>query len=267
MNNLQAPVHITVGGMNPLLPKVHSIVDKIFTVYESDIFLESFPKSGNTWARFLLANLLAPEKIISFRNVDDYVFGWGKEWRTALKTAKHPRIIKSHFRAWPHYPRFAYIVRDGRDVLVSYYSFMKATKDPNLTFSEFLDLSLGGAFRDGTWHDHINQAMKVCAHLDPEKYIILQYERFVEEPMLSARQLALFCGIKFSDAQLKAAVDKCAFVNLQHIEKTFGPERLDQPYTFFRHGKPGQWQEIFSGADLKKFNSIAGDTMKKLGYI
>ena len=38
-----------------------------------DVFIVSYPKSGNTWVRFILANLLAPGERITFRNIDNYV--------------------------------------------------------------------------------------------------------------------------------------------------------------------------------------------------
>ena len=36
-------------------------------------FPVSYPRSGNTWMRFLLANLLAPHETITFRNIENFV--------------------------------------------------------------------------------------------------------------------------------------------------------------------------------------------------
>ena len=41
-----------------------------FTVYPDDTFLVSYPKSGNTWVRFLLANLLFPDEEVGFANIN-----------------------------------------------------------------------------------------------------------------------------------------------------------------------------------------------------
>src|SRR6266581_956224 len=38
-----------------------------------DVFIVSYPRSGNTWVRFLIANLLAPDDKITFRNIENYV--------------------------------------------------------------------------------------------------------------------------------------------------------------------------------------------------
>ena len=39
-------------------------------VFPDDVFLVSYPKSGNTWTRFLIANLIYPEKHPDFANIN-----------------------------------------------------------------------------------------------------------------------------------------------------------------------------------------------------
>src|SRR6266705_2696851 len=64
-------------------------------IRSDDVFIVSYPKSGNTWVRFLLAHLLAPEKEISFRNIEDYVPNIYKSSRT-LEQREGRRYIKTH---------------------------------------------------------------------------------------------------------------------------------------------------------------------------
>jgi len=44
-------------------------------VFPDDTFLVSYPKSGNTWARFLIANLIHPGEKIDFSNVNRIIPG------------------------------------------------------------------------------------------------------------------------------------------------------------------------------------------------
>src|SRR5438132_14035201 len=87
-----------------------------------DVFIVSYPRSGNTWIRFLLANLLAPHETITFRNIEDYVPDIHKS-ASALAGWQGHRYLKSHHPYYDSYPRFIYIYRDGRDALVSYYHY------------------------------------------------------------------------------------------------------------------------------------------------
>ena len=41
-----------------------------FTTFEDDMFLVSYPRSGNTWVRFLLANLRYPNQSVGFANIN-----------------------------------------------------------------------------------------------------------------------------------------------------------------------------------------------------
>ena len=49
------------------------------TLYPGDIFITSYPKSGNTWLHFLLTNLLQQQEEINFHTVYNYVPEIGKQ--------------------------------------------------------------------------------------------------------------------------------------------------------------------------------------------
>jgi len=266
---MQSGVHISQGnfGKNSEQPRLHSVIEGLFPVYETDIFLASYPKSGNTWLRFLIANLLAPDKEITFRNVDDYVFSFNRDPKT-WPTDKHPRFIKSHWRFFQHYPRFIYIFRDGRDALISYYHFMQARTGSTETFSEFLDQYMGDKedIPFGRWDQHLKAVMVAMQSRHPQSFLVLQYENMLDFPVDAARKVALFCGLNASEEALTAAAGKCKFETLKLNEEKNGPEHLEKPYTFFRKGTREQWKDVYSDEDLEKFNRHAGEILEGLGY-
>ncbi len=93
-----------------------------FLILPDDVFLVSFPKSGNTWARFLLANLTRPEQPATFANIHLLIPDPSWTTKKELDRLPRPRIIKSHECFDPRYRRVIYIVRDPRDVAVSQYT-------------------------------------------------------------------------------------------------------------------------------------------------
>src|SRR5579862_3428641 len=94
-----------------------------FTVYPDDTFLVSYPKSGNTWVRFLLANLIYPNEEIGFSNINRVLPSPDVLSRRFLKKLPRPRILKSHQPYDLRFRRVVYLVRDPRDVVISEYHF------------------------------------------------------------------------------------------------------------------------------------------------
>src|SRR5437588_5980082 len=95
------------------------IAGRRLTVFPDDVFIVSYPKSGNTWARFLIGNLFHDDEPVTFANVEERVPSIYVHPDRALR--RLPRILKSHECFDPRYRRVIYIVRDPRDVAVSYY--------------------------------------------------------------------------------------------------------------------------------------------------
>src|SRR5215813_414014 len=65
-------------------------------VEPADTFIVSYPRSGNTWTRFLIANLLHPDKSISFANIETLIPDIRAVPRKRLRTVPRPGVIKSH---------------------------------------------------------------------------------------------------------------------------------------------------------------------------
>lgn len=66
------------------------------TVFPDDIFLTSYPRSGNTWSRFLIGNLIYQDEPTTFLNVEERIpeIYFNSDHR--LRALIRPRILKSH---------------------------------------------------------------------------------------------------------------------------------------------------------------------------
>src|SRR5208337_3402425 len=102
-------------------------------ILPDDIFLVSFPKSGNTWTRFLLANLRSPAEPATWSNIDRMVTDPSSTTKREFDRMPRPSIVKSHECFDPRYPRVIYIVRDPRDVVVSQYHYHRKIRNFNDT--------------------------------------------------------------------------------------------------------------------------------------
>src|SRR5579884_4296147 len=132
---------------------------RALTVFPDDVFLVSYPRSGNTWTRFLIGNLIYDGDPITFANVEARIpeIHLFPDWK--LRSLPRPRVLKSHEYFHPRYRTTIYIVRDPRDVAVStyHYSIKRRTIPEDQPIADFIPRFLKGEFFVdwGTWAEHV----------------------------------------------------------------------------------------------------------------
>jgi hypothetical protein len=227
-----------------------------------DVFLVSYPRSGNTWVRFLIANILKPSDVqIDFHNVHDYVPEIGRN-NEIIQNLASPRIIKSHDLYNATFPKVIYLVRDGRDVYVSYYYYKLKQLAEGATFSDFLRLE---NVYPSTWSQHIRSWLDETRPL--QNLHVVRYEDLLENAETVLLRLMDFVGITVSTDTIRDAIENSRFDKMRKIDQTKGrkykPTGSDE---FVRKGKAGTWQEEFSDSDKEYFKEVAGDLLVMLGY-
>lgn len=248
------------GGLARPDPTGHTGLREVFA---DDTFIVSFPKSGNTWVRFLIAAILDPNEEISFRNIEQRIPDIHKS-RTSIKEMPSPRFIKSHTRAFSSYPRFVYVVRDGRDAMISYYHYSINREWFEGSLLEFLDSGVGLQY--GSWMQHTMEALDF-ADTYPDRVLLVRYEDMLESTYDQAIRIADFCRLGSSRSAIGGAVERCSFSRLQEIERRRGGEVEEAPsFTFFRAGIHGQWRSGAVREQLGPFISEAEGALLRLGY-
>jgi estrone sulfotransferase len=225
---------------------------------KDDIFLVSFPKSGNTWVKFILLNVLIEsgelKKDVSFKSLDETIPEISrdnimKEW----KYKAIPRFIKSHVA----YSKFFFkdnkallIVREPRDVMVSYFHYALNTHGFNFNedFSAFIRHKKFGL--EACMLHHISWQKKAAA--------IIKYEDLKKkgEAVLSdaLRQLSIDVPANL----MHNAFEKSSFENMKKLEQSQKKyENIHKNnYQFMRKGSGNQWREYFNENDLDYYNSL-----------
>jgi len=70
------------------------------------------------WTRFLIANLVLPEKASDFANINELIPRSGRNSKAPSRAVAASRYLKSHQYFDPRYPKIIHIVRDPRDVVL-----------------------------------------------------------------------------------------------------------------------------------------------------
>lgn len=232
------------------------------TLYPDDVFIVSYPKSGNTWVRFLIANLLKRgNEEIDFYTSNQYIPEVGRHDKIIQKLGR-PRVMKSHAPYTREYSKVIYVLRDGRDVYVSYYFHRLKGLPPGTMFKEFLRqenhfLCL--------WGEHVTSW--ISREFQPSEILVIRYEDLARNCLEQLRLMAGFIGLEIEDEKLRCAVRASSFENMLRLELQRGrPYKDDGPETFLRKGQPGNWKELFGPEEKRLFKDREGQVLIELGY-
>lgn len=247
------------------------------TVYPDDIFITSYPKSGNTWVRFLVSNLFYyKDGFTDFWNIAERVPSIYWECNDTLKTFPRPRVLKSHEYFDPRYPKVLYIVRDVRDVLVSYYQFqikMQSIK-PEVTLPEFARRFLSGKFdKYGTWRENVTSWVRIRSN-DHSRFCLIRYEDLKSNGKEALKKVASFLNLKCSEDQIETVLEMSSLERMRKIEEQYfqkKPEvhlghgkKVDVPVV--RSGKVDGWKHSLDKETLDLIKADSMDVLLELGY-
>lgn len=242
------------------------------TFFEDDIFLVSYPKSGNTWTRFLVANLMNPSEDVSFTNIERLVPEIYLNNDAQLLKLPRPRVFKSHDPYDPRYRRAVCIVRDPRDIAVSYFTYAKKIKkvDPDAGFDEYMEQFMCGAVDAfGSWGENVGSWLG--ARRDTNGFLVIRYEDLLSDGHAQMVRLADFLQIEATDELVTRAIEQSSIDRMRSLEKNQQSEwqmtkYSDKSVSFFRSGQSGGWKADLPAKWSDRIWSVWGDTMGELGY-
>jgi Sulfotransferase domain len=248
------------------------------TIFPDDVYLVSYPRSGNTWTRFLLGNFLHSTPA-TFSNIEQRVAEIYFNADHVLRKLPRPRLLKSHEAFHPGYPSVIYIVRDPRDVAVSFYHHnLKAGNIPDgFPMDDFVAGFIVAKYDHwwGSWGDNVQSWLTMRQGHD--RFLLLRYEEMKENPQRELLKIANFLqardfpGVDASAQNLARAVDLSSPERMRALEQQEGKKyaqlkntRLDKP--FVRSAKAGGWKSTLSSSAVGLIESAWGPLMQGLGY-
>jgi hypothetical protein len=233
-------------------------------IRKSDVFVVSYPKSGNTWMRFLLINYIynKDRNRIEYSDLESYIPSIHRSSVEEINAFKEPRIIKSHLIN-EEYPKVIYIVRDGRDALVSYYHYLVELRGYDWNFAEFMKSHhVSGK---NSWEYHLRQALDFKEKFQDNIFFV-KYEELKSNTHISFRKVLQFLKLYVDDSQLDFAIASSSFKNLQNMQQESGVNIEDKEINFFRKGSSGQWQDYFDKKMNSEFLSTSKDLFDRFNY-
>ena len=272
-----------------------------------NIFLASYPKSGNTWLRSIIGNfynfdrefslndlksipLLSIKKHFSgfenkvYSNNNELDFDWISQniikcQNILNNKPNHLNIFKTHSARHKNFTNetvnagFIYIVRDPRDIIVSLKNF--SGKEINKTIDEFLFsnslmITTNGAQELlSTWELNVQSWL----NYNSVPRLIIKYEDLKLNPKEIILNIKKFLNkihrlnIILSDQDIDKIIENTNFNNLKKLEEKNGFDEATIHSKFFRSGTSNQWKDVLTNTQVKLIEKNLKSLMRYFNYI
>ena len=230
-------------------------------IYDDDIYLVSFPRSGSNLVRFLIAYLISTHRfnkeIATFEEARNYMPNLSNNNISIINRLDRPRFIKTHHPISSNFfPKVVYIYRDGRDVYYSYYNWAKKKKiiSADMSFYAFLLEHINSNDR---WSNHIRSWLY---NYPKERIFLIRYEELLHNKFEILRNLSTFINIPASDSTLKRLIA----VSDYDIMQKKGNNKED---VVLNKGTSKAYKNQYGPKEKKIFTKYENETLIDLGYI
>ena len=241
-----------------------------------DIILGSYPRSGSTWLRFTLFEILTGKPSSfgdvnsAFRGLKDHKQGWPL-------LPGGGRFIGTHEPYRSSYRKAVYLVRDVRDVVLSEFAFEQNLGIGRQTLDEYLQDFVGGRKRHGAWHKHVQSWLDSPLAVNGD-LLVIRYEDLRQDTVETFMRIADFLGMSKDRSTVERAIYNNTLKKMREKEDRLyqqenyaavpsRPVKSVQPGgRFIRSGKMGGWQEKLSHEQLQVIEQHCGDLLARLQY-
>ena len=178
----------------------------------NDVFIVGFPKSGNTLMQHIIAHLYyglneeASRTMVNLITPDIYANSHYFRFNEVC-------FFKSHDLPKPEYKKVIYIMRDGREALLSYYHMMKNMGTP----VSLKDLYSGKIkLYNVTWGEHIAQWESNPYQAD---ILWIKYEDLKANKINILQRICTFLNIDRSTNELEKVIEFTSLKHMKEMEK------------------------------------------------
>ena len=231
-----------------------------------DTFIVSYPRSGTTWSRHTLFEILTGQKS-GFRIVDANLCGVCKHHLGSSVLPGGGRLISTHeqYRGWKHYHKAIYLVRDCRDVLLSEFQYLQNLEffygDLDKFVKHFVTTPVSGF---GPWQRHVASWLDSPLYGTPNLCLV-RFEDIKRDPVAGFTRVAEFLGVEASPELIQRAVANSSLEKMREKEVR-EPVKASVKGRFVGAGEVRGWRSKLTEKQVRLIEKYAGPELTRLGY-
>ncbi|HET9589017.1 MAG TPA: sulfotransferase [Anaerolineales bacterium] len=193
----------------------------------------------------------------------------------------HGRAVRDLHAVYPD-AKLVYIVRDGRDVLVSerFRNFVEEsgflssedkrivaeirqdhTQFTNGSRSIFTETFIRRAAKG--WASNVQETQDEGKRLFAGNYLYLRYEDLIQNPLEELSRLWQFLRVDRIDPSLEKEIKAEMESN---PDEEWQSKRNEDIASFLAKGQAGNWERLFTARDKSLFKEVAGEMLVKWNY-
>jgi hypothetical protein len=238
-----------------------------------DVFLATYPRSGTTWICCVAAELLFQISPKSLTEIDSIVPDVHALPEKSAVPAASQYLVKSHFPLngappFGEYRRVIYMVRDPRDVMLSYHRYSRFLSKYPGDLKEFARDWTAGRIWPCSWQEHVNSWLAPRSRVPPFELTVLRYEDFVADPIGQTAVLAKVLGVDPGRTRIEEIVADTSSDRMRERESE-GKNGISPEFNFIGAAKAGNWEQLQAGDDrdaISIVDEFARSAMLRGGY-
>ncbi len=253
-----------------------------------DVIVTGYPKSGNTWATRLVADLIGCPVAGFWNSRKAEIAREGVERVSSFRCFKAHQTVPEILSTAATDSVIIYVVRDARDVVVSgahYFHFYRLrlletlfTKtsrwwrdsrrilEPLLTSESYrtdrmVDVLLTGPRRAGRflavpWAEH-------CRPCIETGQFFVRYEDLLQKPGEGCLRILSHLGLHRSEHEIREAIERQSF---ERKREAFVAAGDTHQAGFLRSGLAEQWRTALSNDRVQRIEAAIGNELQWFGY-
>jgi hypothetical protein len=235
-------------------------------LWPSDVFVASYPKSGTTWTRFVLFEVLSGLPA-GFKATNELMARIGKHSKGLSLLPGGGRLIGTHEQYRKDYKRAIYIARDPRDVVLSEYAFLRSLEYFRGSLDQYISTFLftcGSAYGYGPWQRHVASWLDAPI-AQSNDLLVVRFEDMRRDPVTWFTRMVEFLDVDVNEDKIRLAVENNTLQKMREKEDK-EPVRASIKGRFVRSGSVRGWVSQLSSAQVRLIEQHAGESLLRLGY-